>query len=329
MRIGIAIIFALSTILNAEVKQVQDYHFPEPGDRHRLFSMAVTPNQDVLSFVARDDGKWRLTRLKGWLDKAPVEEVIDVPGWAWRTEDWAHLIAANVDVLVTPDENFVVCVAAAIWTTPGPEPDDFVSLVDLRRFRVLRTMHTSKLPGESQQYYLDRAGRLILRASRQLPGGPGTLPFNGGYEINLKLLRLPDLVVSDQCKYSESGNRAAMRRDGELDCDGFLVRAPNHPASLQEFLDGLQNSFVSDDRISHDGLFRREVFKDSHRNWRGDPVVTKLREDIFARGTGKLAGSVKLTTRIPVDARFAKLNGRNFLLVVEGGIRLKAYEITD
>jgi len=243
------------------------------------------------------------------------------------TEDWAHLIAADVDVLVTPDENFVVCVAAALWTTPGPEPGDFVSVIDLRQFRVLKTIHTSRLPGESRQYYLDRAGRLILRASRQLPGGPGTIPFNGGYEITLGLLSLPDLVVSDQCKYTELGNGAAIRRDGEPDCDGFLVRAPSHPASLQEFLNGLQNSFVSADRISGDGLFRREVFKDSHRNWRGDPVVTKLREDIFAQGTAKQTGSVKLATRIPVDARFAALKGRDYLLVIEGGIRLKAYEI--
>jgi hypothetical protein len=68
--------------MSAEVKQIREYRLHQPRDRKVLFGMAVTPEQDVLSFVGKEDGKWRLSRVRGWLDKQPVDETIEVPGLA-------------------------------------------------------------------------------------------------------------------------------------------------------------------------------------------------------------------------------------------------------
>jgi hypothetical protein len=73
--------FLGSRLLRAEAVHVRDYGTHEPTDRHVLFAMAVTADQDVLSFVAKADGKWRLTRIHGWLEKRPTEQTIDIPGW--------------------------------------------------------------------------------------------------------------------------------------------------------------------------------------------------------------------------------------------------------
>jgi hypothetical protein len=67
--------------LRAEVIHVRDYSSHEPRDRGVVFTLAVTQDQDVLSFVAKLDGNWRLTRIRGWLEKKPAEQTIDVPGW--------------------------------------------------------------------------------------------------------------------------------------------------------------------------------------------------------------------------------------------------------
>jgi hypothetical protein len=38
-----------------------------------LFAMAVTPEQDVLSFVAKGDAKRRLSRLRAWWPETPLD----------------------------------------------------------------------------------------------------------------------------------------------------------------------------------------------------------------------------------------------------------------
>ena len=58
--------------LHAEIKEVRTYRTHEPRDRKVLFAMAVAPNGDVLSLVAKKDGRWRLTRIRNWLDKNPA-----------------------------------------------------------------------------------------------------------------------------------------------------------------------------------------------------------------------------------------------------------------
>src|SRR5580704_17312465 len=98
--------------LQAEVKEVRRYRTHEPRDPKVLFAMAVTPNGDALSFVAKKDGKWRLTRVRNWLDKNPVDETIDVPGigLSLQSKDSSNVLIL-ADLLATPDGRFAVGVA--------------------------------------------------------------------------------------------------------------------------------------------------------------------------------------------------------------------------
>ena len=76
------LLLACAASLHAEVKHVRTYMTREPRDRRVLFAMAVTPGGDVLSFVGKKDGKWRLTRIQNWWDKSASDQTIDVPGIA-------------------------------------------------------------------------------------------------------------------------------------------------------------------------------------------------------------------------------------------------------
>jgi hypothetical protein len=154
------------------------------------------------------------------------------------------------------------------------------------------------------------------------------------------LLNLPDLTTSEQCHYSEwMGAGKVIRREGEQDCDALMSHSPGGPKPLAGYLDQLRDSselhpkeptrWACSAAISTDGRFKREICDDIHRNWWGSPVVTKAWEDVFLVSTGKKVGTVNKTIRDSDNSRFAEKNGRNYLLLMQGGTKLNVYELTE
>src|SRR5579871_2708796 len=144
----IALVGALAaSCVLADVVHVRDYQTHEPAERNVRFALAVTPEQDVLSFVIRRSGNWRLTRIQGWLDKAPSEQTISIPGWP--PEPLGHL---ENDLFVTADGGYAICVAGVVGPRGG-HSDKLISVVDLRRFAVTKTVHASDFGAELWNVY--------------------------------------------------------------------------------------------------------------------------------------------------------------------------------
>jgi len=293
--------------------------------------MAVTPDQAVISFIANAEGKWRLSRVRRWLDKEPEEQTITVPGRVLGDrKQWAPWSAK---LEVTPDGKFAICVTSAFRVGPaGRDQDEFVSVVNLLDFKVVSSIHASEvaaLSGGYRTYGVDRAGHLISQAFTPFPRHPGDDASLGGSRVKLTALSLPDLAVVDQCQYSEwMRSGAIVRREGEQDCAKLLGGR-----SLPDFLTALVDTDElrrNGRLVSRDGLFERESRQKSHRGffW-GNIVVTELVESIFSAHSGELLGSVKEPTHSSVRSRFASMNGRDYLLLMEGGTRLVIYEITE
>jgi len=200
--------------------------------------MGVTPEQDVLAFVAKEDGKWRLSRVRGWLDRQPGEETVEVAGLTRK--DFARPEGPwYASLLVIPSGEFVVCISSGNGQRAdgerGREFDEIVSVVDLKRFNVLKTAHSPASRDEIRQYSLDSAGHLVLRASKPLPGPEGMSPSFGN-DVRIVLLNLPDLTTKEQCHYAEwMRNGAVVRREGERDCDPLLSHAPGDRSRFQSF----------------------------------------------------------------------------------------------
>ncbi len=306
--------------LHAEVKEVRSYHTHEPSDRNVRFAMAVTPNQDVLSFVAKRDGKWRLTRVRNWLDKNPVEQTIDVPGIVVPEKSKggpAQLISLSIELLVTPDGGFAICVATGGYRNSqrGGAADNVVSVIDLRTFKVLTTVHQDG----SSEHYVDRAGRFVLGKS-VVQGGIGpTVPNQRiSREVTLRFFTLPDVTPDGTCRFTETLERRTWAPD-DPDCGSSLeersrtlpIGSPCDPADT-----------------TRDGRLRGEFCQNIRRGF-FNPVVTDQHVNIFSAQTGAQIGVIKETTRDTVGARLAEHGGRDYLLVMEGGTQLKVYEITE
>ena len=111
-------------------------------------------------------------------------------------------------------------------------------------------------------------------------------------------------------------------------------------ASLPDFLEGvvITDEVPQTDRIltpkcrlsylSSDGQFERDICQHSHRGFWGNAVVTQSGESIVSLKTGKQVGFINEPTD-SVRSRFASLNGREYLLLMEGGTRLIVYVIRE
>jgi hypothetical protein len=298
--------------LRAEVKEVRN-RTHEPRDPKVVFVMAVVPGGDVLSFVAKKDGKWRLTRIQNWLDKNPLEQTIDIPGVAipTRSKDASMFLSMlSTNLLVSREGRFAVSVATGYWANNGRlggSFDHIVSVIDLNTLSVQTTIHQDGI----LEYFTDRVGRLVTQETmdpNREPIVPNQARSRG---TTLKFFTLPDFAPAGFCNFTETlQGRTWVPHD--RDC-----------GTLQELLDGLEPPRRSEllgappcspAGTSRDGLYGLDSC--------GSRVA------IYSAGTGALVGAINETTRDSMHSDFASLHGHNYLLVIEGGTQLKVYEIT-
>jgi hypothetical protein len=301
------------SLLRAEAVHVRDYGTHEPTDRHVLFAMAVTADQDVLSFVAKADGKWRLTRIHGWLEKRPAEQTIDILGWPGKKpapNAVASLSLLNISLLVTKDGKYAVGAADAYWALNGQRggrSDDLISVIDLPTFAVVKSIHTSDLGQESWQVFISPSGQLALQART---GQAKTGQAKTGESLRLVLLGLPDLNVEKQCRDSEI-------RGGEDE----VCRATVGASSLRN------STNKPETRQGRPCTPSGEA--PDHRFAKESCVTDKLTETILSRESGKEVGKIEETIHNSVQSQFADQNGHDYVLVMEGGTKLKVYEIKE
>lgn len=62
---------------------------------------------------------------------------------------------------------------------------------------------------------------------------------------------------------------------------------------------------------------------------RDNPVVTDIHVNIQSVKTGSTVGTINETNHDSLNSRLASLNARDFLLVMEGGTKLKVYELRE
>jgi hypothetical protein len=321
------LIFSLQSTVAPELRQVSDYHLHQPRDRKVLFAMSAAPNQDILVLVPTGDGKWKLSRVRAWLESKPLEETIIVPGLSDpRREVWAG--PWEVKLAVTPSGRYAI--ASAVGFRSNRESVQIVSIVDLSAFQLLRTVTTSELPPffhKSASIYFDSRGHLVLRS--------GSYINRGEYSVQLGLFEIPTFLQMDQCRYSEIIDGAKRPRTLEENCADLVRHSLTSEASLGSFLEGLTDN--DEQRIntkphgtlfiSRDGRLGRGSTNDRRRGFFGGVVVSNLVEHVFWMKTDQELGRVQEDVSHWYESRFASKGSQDYLIVSEDGWRFRAYEI--
>lgn len=354
----------------AEIVHVRDYQTHESADRWTPFEMKVTSSGDVLTLIPQN-GKLRLTRIRNWLEQKPADQTIDLPGWPPRTifsnpdrlPDRVFF-GVEAELFVTADGRYAVCIAPGFSRDRGT--DDLISVVDLLKFQVVGTIHTPALGfriapsggliSKLWELFLHPSGYLALLETSPDIFPPGKPSSYKDYRVEpvlrpetLAVLTLPSLSNLGECHFSEThpfnGSTPWVVVDDPGECGAVLAAMPNGPASLSEFLQGLEraNGFKRQGNYRQSGLCQPSTETADGRFkiagcgkghfvrgfWANSFVTDEAWERVGSVETDEEIGRLSLATRDSVTARYFGHDGRSFLLVVERGTRLKVYEITD
>ena len=323
-----AILTFLTAVSAAELQQIWDYRLHQHRNPNVRFAMAVTSNHDVLTLVMTADGKWRLTRLHGWLEANPIEQTIVVRGLSDpKRGNW--LAPWEARLLVTSDGRYAVCAASGL-KKGGVGSVQIVSIVDLSAFQVIQSETVSELPwfsGRSPLIQFDRTGNLVLRAS----------DTGNRYDVRIGLYSMPPLNEIDRCQYTEQPIGADRVHSGEENCADLIARSNGTAASLEEFLNSLRDSSEKRQRykatwgyftlyLSSDGRFGHEQTYTRSRGLWG-VKISDVAERIFSTKSEQEIASVNLSAKHTFESRFATKNGRDYFIIVEDGWRFRVYEI--
>jgi len=160
----------------------------------------------------------------------------------------------------------------------------------------------------------------------------------------LQFLSLPNLTVAGEGHYRENLTCAGWIRDdpGE-ECAATVSRIEGSSIPLGDFLKMFSNieELRLKDPLKHrcpisgvtrDGRFEMETCFEFglHTFWGGPGKPRENRENILSVKTGLQVGTLdELAINDSAGEQFADHKGRDYLLVLEGGTRLKVYAITE
>jgi len=101
----------------------------------------------LLVFEPDKNGKWPLVKVTNWLAKDSQSTTLAVPGWSGKDDENLERLWTNLQI--APDGKYAVTFAVAEWrkSSPGTTrgPDAIVSVIDLSRWQIVASRHTSEL----------------------------------------------------------------------------------------------------------------------------------------------------------------------------------------
>jgi len=324
--------------LPAQVVKVRDFNISSTRDRRSLFSAAMTPSGEVLSFIAKDSGEWQLYRVRNWLDAASSEEELILPGF-FSKQDRQDLETLSAQVFVTTDGAHAVCVGSAEWlkrvrgrAAGKAKSDDVISVVDLKTFKVVSSTRTRELGLlEFHGVRLDGEGRVLVQS---LSSEPRTGAF-----IQLDI---PSLRARPTCSYNWTVDSSY--KEHPITITGNECHDALKSLTLEQYLQESQaesadrspacdNNNAEFCRLARewtaDGKFGIGSYSSGHDNFWGSWVTTESKYVIFSTAKREEVGEIKLPTNESVRKLQTSVEGRNYILLLYGGIRLSVYELQD
>ena len=211
----------------------------------------------------------------------------------------------------------------------------------------------------AREYALDRAGHLVIREKMYLRGldgfcdartgqavGVSTTQFGWNKsEIDLRFLTFPDLTSIGEGHYREVLTCGGwVREDPGESTAALLARTQGSPVPLADFLDVFSNFqaiYGPKDPLKHrcptTGITRDSQFEKescygfpTRTFWGNTGKPKEWRENILSLRTGQQVGTVdELASGDSVESQLADHDGQDYLLIVEGGTRLKIYAIRE
>ncbi|MGH9698114.1 MAG: hypothetical protein ACRD5R_09815 [Candidatus Acidiferrales bacterium] len=312
-------------------------------DRSVLFGMAVTSRNEVLSFVAKDTGNWKLYLASNWLNQNPAIEEVPVPGFFSKLDyrrDGKSMETMNSQVFATRDGKFAVCVGSAMWlkrvggrAVGEAAADEVIAVVDLSRSKIVAATNTADLDlFGARGVTLDDDGFLRIES---LSVGK----VRQGAFIRLSI---PSLRPGPKCSYDwivDSPGKEHPQATTTKECSeiigsrslaDYLNEGQRRPAARPDVCENNQSEFCRlPGEFTPDSQFGVALRTEGHDNFWGSWVVTSNSYIIFSTSRRVDIGEIKEPTNDSFQRAVTTVDRHNYLLVLQSGTHLTAYELKN
>jgi hypothetical protein len=342
-RSSIALLLPLAAVSQAQVLKVKDFDLDPNRDRRVLFSLATTPKDDILSFVATGSGNWVLYRASAWLTAKPTVQKLILRGFYSRNDkerDGRALETLDARVFSTQDGAYAICIGSAEWlkrvngqSVGDAISDDFISIVDLQSFKVIATAHTGKLElFEFHEIDLDDEGFIRI----------GSLASGKDKHSAFIRLSVPSLQPGPRCAYdsiAESSGKYRRQVITESECSATLKAKP-----LDEYLEEgrplpqLKPSVCNDNKsnfcqiggqVTPDNKFGVGLWETGHDTLFGGYSTSSSKFIIFSLSRGVDIREIKEPTNDSFHMRLFSIDGIDYISVAQSGTHLMIYKLQD
>ncbi len=335
---GLAVVPPLSY---AQVTKIKVLDLDPHRDRRVLFGMALTPGNEVLSFVAKNTGTWELYRASSWVDQKPDIEKISIPGFFSKQDtrrDGKSMETMGAQVFVAHHGNYAVCVSSAMWVkrVNGRAvglaiADEIIAVLDLNSSRIVATTNTADLDlFYARGVKLDEDGFLCIDSL-------STGKVRKGAFIRLSV---PYLKPGPKCSYdwiADSPTKEHPQATTPKECSEIIGSRTladylnEGRASSPVELAACQNNQSEFCRwpgeFTPDGQFGVALRSEGHDNFWGSWVTTRNSYIVFSTAQRADIGEVEVPTNDSFQSTLTSIDGHDYLLILESGTHLTAYEL--
>jgi hypothetical protein len=348
--VAIVVIVALtcsSPSVFAELLELKTFSLGRHSDRVTLFdragdseksAMAVSASGDLFVFSSTPNGNWELSRIRNWSGAKPDISHLPLPGFFTRN-DRHKFDKFDVQLLLTPDARYAVCIGSAEWAKTGRRnsvsrsvSENVIAVVHVQNFTIDQSRRTSDLGLSGlQSFWMTSDGRLFVDSMARASQA----------ERALIPLDLPSLEAGRRCEYKWSRSRPG--EDAEPtpvtieSCAQALspsspkqVLAPAPSPALSGFACGEapERLCPQPDRFTPDRRFAIGSRTEGHDSMLGSWVWRDRAIVAFSTRTRSEIGEIGLM-RNSVELLLSSLAGKDYLLILQPDSELAVYELLE
>lgn len=331
----------------AELRELKTLSLGQDKARRTVFNrigvsdksaMVVSALGDLFVFSSTPNGNLELSRIRNWSGAKSEISHLRLPD-LFTPNDRHKFDRVDVQLLLTPDGRYVVCIGSAERIKTGRGNSEYnsasenvITVVHVESFTIGQTGRTSDLGlSKVRGYRLTSDGRIFVDGVAHPPKSDRVLVQ----------LDLPSLQASPKCDYngpdSKQGEDAGRIPVTNESCAQALSPssfeqslAPGPSLALSGFTCGKvpERLCPQPDHISPDQRFGIGIRAEGHDSmlrrwvWRGRAVVA------FSAHTRSEIGEIDLT-RNNVELQLSSFAGKDYLLLLWPGSGLTVYELRE
>jgi hypothetical protein len=306
--------------------------------------LVATPDNALLVLIPQTEGEWALKRLSEWDTSHPQEQTLTIKGNPHSNKD----VSVATDMILDPHGAYLLLrIDSRLGAIDSPNRirEAVVNVIDLHSFTIISRRITTDPLLASSQWRFSKDDQLISKgiATRSSAKTPSVNTVTDAYDA--AALTLPDLAPTTSCHYdqvielradSSGWTKPTVKNVGD-GCAALLRSAavssledlPGHDEEMPKDLSKLAAPDCLIQSVNREKTLAVLECRTGHSYMDGEIVTTRSRGiTVLSIQDGKPVFSLPLPHNWkPIPGVVAFANGKNNLILLRDGVKLKTYPL--